>query len=173
MKKLNLIILFAAIFGIAWTSCKKEAETKEETPSGHVQLGDDLSQTNPSATSSTGLGSINIEAMRDLWENCDAIDLIFYKTNFSMSQNEKAAIQNTIGFIGPGAVAHNPNCKPVARMSFQVKGEIRQEADVYIDEGCQYVLWMKDNKPVYINPISPQGAMFFQQIVTRGQDAFK
>lgn len=181
------IFIIATVLLITGFACKQASEeTTETTPAteqpqqqpsattgGHVQLGDNLSATTPAATSpSGGLGSINIEAMRELWEQCDGIDIIFYKTNFSLSQNEKAAIQNTIGFFGPTYVEHNKDCKPVGRITFLIKGEIRREADIYIDQGCQYFLWMENNKPVYINPMSPQGVTFFEQIIKKGQSAF-
>ena len=175
---------FICVLLMAGSSCKETSEQTTETTqsteqqqppatSGHVQLGDNLSSTTPAATSSSGLGSIQIEAMRDLWENCDGLDIIFYETNFSLSQTEKAAIQNTLGYFGPMQVVHNPDCKPVGRITFLVKGDIRQEADIYIAEGCQYFIWFKDNKPAYINPMSPQGVNFFEQIMKKGKNTFQ
>lgn len=180
-------LLTACIFSVAlcigMTACKQngtgQTENQDTTGTtapatqnpGQVTLGDDLSKTNQPAGG--GLGSIQIEAMRELWESSDAVDIIFYETNFSLSQTEKAAIQQTLGYFLPMPIAHNTSCKPIGRIAFLIQGEIRREADIYIHEGCQYFLWMEKEKPVYINPMSPQGVAFFDGILKKGQDQFK
>ena len=168
------IFLSTLILFLGTMACKKSSETNSNTPVG------DSAVAAPSARSASGTStgtdsypSIEMAAMRDLWENSDAVDIIFYETNFSLSQNDKAAIQNTLGYFLPSPIAHNPNCKPIGRLTFMVKGEIRREADIYTAEGCQYFLWMENGKPVYINPMSQQGVTFFNEILKKGQGAFQ
>ncbi len=130
----------------------------------------DATSTAKQEQATTSLESIPGEAMRDLWENCTAIDVIFYQTNFSISQDEQAAIRNTLGYFLPSPITHNPNCKPIGRLTFIADGEIRQEADIYNTQGCQYFIWIKDNKPAYINPMAPQGVTFLEQVMQQAKD---
>jgi hypothetical protein len=139
--------------------------------SGHPKSEDDASsQVATGQNASRALTSISVEEMRDLWANCDALDIIFYHNSFSISQNDRPAIQNSLGYFLPTEATHNPGCKPIGRMTFLVQGEIRQEADIYLSKDCNYVIWIKDNKNAHINPLSPQGIAFFQGIIQKGQE---
>jgi len=116
------------------------------------------------------LQSISPAAMQDLWQNCNALDIIFYETNFSLSQDDQNAIRGTLGFFSPDPVQRDPNCKPMGRLTFLVDGNIRQEADIYLSETCKYFVWFRNNTPVCINGMTTQGATFFNQILQQGRD---
>lgn len=120
-----------------------------------------------------GLTSIHIDEMRDLWENCDFIDIIFYGNRMSLTQGDMESIRRTIGYLIPPPIQHNPACKPMGRITFMVKGDIRQEADIYAGDGCNYFIWMKNNKPAHINALTPEGAQFFVNVVSRGHEMFQ
>ena len=169
----SFFLLPALILLIVAHGCKEKAASNNEKPAADTSASTSPIQSTVGKNTGTEFyGSVAIEEMRYLWENCDAIDIIFYETNFSMSQNEKATIQNTLYYFLPSPVGHNPDCKPIGRMTFMVKGEIRREVDIYISEGCQYFLWMENNKPVHINPMSPQGVTFFTEVLKKGKSQF-
>ena len=46
-----------------------------------------------------------------------------------------------------------------------IKGEVAAEADIFCDEVCQYLLFMVDGKPTYVNALSTNGINFFQNIL--------
>jgi hypothetical protein len=166
MKVFKAKLSFAAgafLFVVACLSCNSkpgENNTSDNTPA--------QPNTTSKATSMDSLTSISPDAMRDLWQNCTAVDIIFYETNFSLSQDEKASIQNLLGYFLPTPVQHNPQCKPMGRITFIADGEIRQEADIYLSENCTYFIWMKDTRPAHINSMAPQGVAFFNKVISQG-----
>lgn len=135
------------------------------TASQMVQATNKGGATDPAYAS---LQSIQMEAMRDLWDNCNSLDIIFYNTNFSLSQTEQEQIRTTLQYLLPTPVQHNPACKPIGRITFWANGELRREADIYVGDGCNYYIWIEDTKPAYINPLSPEGINFFTKILSQG-----
>lgn len=115
--------------------------------------------------------SIPLDTLTMLWEKCDFIDYVFYYTNFSVSQNTRDDIRNTIRFISEEVPLIDPNCKPVGRLFYQVQGENRLEADLYYSQGCTYFVFLDKGKPAYANSIMPAGINFFNQVFTSAQSA--
>lgn len=152
--------LLCLVFTIAITSCKQKA-TSDSADADQAEQVPPVSQGD--------LKSIPAESMKALWDSCSAVDIIFYETNFSISQGDQPAIRNTLGYFLPSAVVHDSKCKPIGRITFVVDGTIKQEADIYHSPGCEYFIWMKDNKPAHINPMSPQGVSFFDQVMKQGK----
>ena len=104
-----------------------------------------------------------------LLAECDYVDIIFFDSPVSMSQNDNAGIQNTLTFITRQVAKHNPDCKPMGRISYMIEGEIIAEGDFYCTDDCTYILFMEDNKPKYANVLSTNGVQFFQNILSQIQ----
>ncbi len=117
----------------------------------------------------TSLPSISFEEMKEIHEQCDFIDFIFYKFDFSMSVNARTNVQKIVGFVTPNIPALNPECQPTGRIFFQKNGELMIEADMYFDDVCQYFVFYKDGKQVYANDMAPQGKAYFKQVFSRVQ----
>jgi hypothetical protein len=122
--------------------------------------------TQPAAPS---LPSMPLETIQFLWENCDYIDFVFYQLPISMSLNEKSSIQYALRHISADAARLDPNCKPIGRVFYQVKGENHSEADIYFQQGCTYFKFLKDNKPVYANYMTDEGIKYMNENIERGQ----
>jgi len=118
---------------------------------------------------STDLGSIPEKVYLRLLAECDYVDILFFDSPVSMGQDDYAGIQSTLTFITKQIAKPAPDCKPLGRISYMIKGEIIAEADFYCSEGCTYMLFMEDNKPKYANVLSPNGIQFFQNILLQIQ----
>jgi hypothetical protein len=151
-----------------------ETSPAGQNPAGLANATGGQGQPNTGAaiagTPYAGLGSIQIQAMRDLYVNCNSLDIIFYDTKFSLNQTDTTSIQTTLQYLLPSPVIHDMNCKPIGRITFWVQGELRREADIYVGPTCNYFIWIEDQKPVYINPLAPHGIQFFTNILSRGHE---
>ncbi len=99
--------------------------------------------------------------------------MIFYNIPMSINQDDAASAKNTVLYISPApAIMSNP-CKPLGRLSWISQGVIVKEADIYVDTGCQYMLFMKDNQPVAANAMAESGVQFFNQILSQVQQPQK
>lgn len=124
----------------------------------------------PAATVSNNAGSLPPmpkERLQNLWDNCDYIDFVFFDLDFSMSQEEKSAIQGTVAGIGANAPTLNPACKPIGRVFFQVAGKNVEEADLVMGQGCVYYIFQENNKPAYANLLTERGFKFYQDVFTQ------
>jgi hypothetical protein len=118
---------------------------------------------------STDLTSIPETVYLRLLGECDYVDIIFFDSPVSMSQDDEAGIQSTLTFISKQLAKPDPDCKPLGRISYMIKGDIIAEGDFYCTEGCTYILFMEENKPKYANVLSPGGIQFFQNILLQIQ----
>lgn len=116
------------------------------------------------------LPSISLETAQHLFANCDYIDYIFYNTNFSVSQAEKASIQSALTHIAqqspPGL---NPNCKAIGRVYYQIQGDNYLEADIYFQDGCKYFVFYENKKPAYCNLMTDNGMAYYTNIFKQVQ----
>ena len=124
---------------------------------------------NDKSADSTDLGSIPEKVYLRLLAECDYVDILFFDSPVSMGQDDDAGIQSTLTFITKEVAKPNADCKPLGRISYMIKGEIIAEADFYSSEGCNYMIFMEDNKPKYANVLSPNGIQFFQNILLQIQ----
>jgi hypothetical protein len=162
MRLLYSSFSFCVILIVGTFACQN-ADTKNE--------GSEKSNQTTKASSAEQLsqpGSIPVELMKSLWEECDYIDIIFYNSPVSVSQGDQAGIRNTLQFITTKPVPLNPDCAPMGRISFIVKGNIQTEADIYLSQGCSYFVFIEEGKIKYANEMTPQGINFISQ-VTKAQ----
>lgn len=113
--------------------------------------------------------SIPQDTLKMLFEKCDYIDYVFYYTNFSVNQSNQKDIRSALAHIAQEVPAIIPSCKPIGRLFYQVAGENRLTADLYLDKnaGCVYYLFLEDGKPAYANRIMPAGISFLENILSR------
>jgi hypothetical protein len=149
---LSILLLLAA--------CKSDTK-----PSGNLQQSG-----TPSSTSANIPPGIPNEKMIDLYENVDFIDFIFRDLPFSISQEDKASIQQTIRHINnvpPPAI--NPNCEYFAQQIFQENGEIVLDAKIFFQEGCTYYLFYENGVAKYSGSFTPEGIQFYNSILAQAE----
>lgn len=116
--------------------------------------------------------SLPRETLQMLIDSCDYIDYMFYHANFSMSQSQKPAILGTLSGISSQPPVIQA-CQADGRVFFQVDGENAVEADIFINNGCAYYIFLKDGRYTYANLMTQQGfgyyANIFKQIPTAPQ----
>ena len=114
------------------------------------------------------------EIVMDMYENAELLDYIFHSLPFSMSQDEKESIQTNITYIGGLPQQFIPaGCEPIARQFYQIKGEIKYEADVYYSEGCKFYLFYVNGEPSFANQMSTTGQKFFDQMISQAMNTAK
>ena len=158
MKYFTLLLL-SLLFLQCNNNPKKDDKTAEKT-----------TQTKPVSTTAAPTQavatypSITEEKMKYIYENCDYIDFIFYETDFSMSQNQRPAIIQTIGGVSTTPAPIDASCKPVGRLFFQVQGTNALEADLFFTGTCMYYIFLENGTYAYANLMTPQAATFYQKI---------
>ncbi len=159
---------FMIIVSVSVISCGADKSTKTTESSASTQATKVETVETITGQAGNPFQSIPGDVMRNLWENCELIDYIFYELPFSMNQSEKSGIQSTIAQVSTTAQQSYPaSCKPIARQMYQVGGEIVLEADVYFSQECQFFVFMENNKPKYANQMTKQGAEFFGNIINQ------
>lgn len=83
-----------------------------------------------------------------------------------MSLDEKASIQNTFAQVSQLPATVNPNCgkQGIARITYQIKGEIVAESEMFFSDGCKYFVFYEEGKPKYSNQITPQGVEYLTNL---------
>jgi len=107
--------------------------------------------------------------MKIIWEKCDYLDYLFYNTNFTLSQDNQASIQQFVTFLSNEHATTRKECKSLGRVFFQEKGEIMYEAEFYFEKGCTYLEFLVDNKPKWHNELTPKGIQFFMNLFKKAQ----
>jgi hypothetical protein len=143
-------ILFS-LFIISCAHSAKEVKEEEKT----------------SATNASPYPSMSNEEISTLYSITDKVDMIFYNLPMSINQDDARSAKNTVLYISPAPALINTPCKALGRLSWISKGAIVKEADIYCDTGCQYFIFMTDNKPVAANAMSESGVVFFNQILSQ------
>lgn len=154
IKTLYVVLSLCTILSVtAIEACqpKKNTEVTEEVAA-------------PPAPAYPALGNREIS---QLYANADKIDIIFYDLPISVNQDDISSVRNTVLYISPASSVINTNCKALGRMSWMSKGVIMQEADVYCNTGCTYLIFMKDNKPFAANALELAGVEFFKNILSQ------
>lgn len=151
--KLILFASFAIILCLACKPAKEEAETEEEAPQ-------EINISYP---------AYGNEYISKLYAETDKVDIIFYDLPISVNQDDAGSAKNTVLYISPTNPKVTVDCKPIARLSWIGDGRIIKEADVYVDTGCEYLLFMEDNAPVAANAMAQSGVAFFRNIISQVQ----
>jgi hypothetical protein len=151
MREERAMSLLVLAFVILLVSCKSTTDGKNEKP----------------ATNDPILPIMPIQQQSYLFENVEMIDYIFNDLPFSLSQTEKPSIQAKIAGISQEPVTEG-NCKAMARVFFQVRGEIVSEADLFFSPpDCQHYIFYEDGKAIYANKMGPSNIQFYSQFLNQ------
>ncbi len=151
------VLVFFCFFSMSCNE-SKTAEAGEKPSPQAVQA--------PSTKQYTQLPTAPNELLSNLFNNASAIDFIFHNFPFSMSQTEPAAVKGHFTHFAPDPVKNFPgDCKPMARIFYQINGEIVQEVDLYYADKCKYFVFVDGSKPMYANSMSEAGDQFFNRIL--------
>ena len=154
MNRITLLFIFI----IGCFSCQNDAPASEE----------ETTVTQPTAKPT--LPSLPLETIQYLWENCDYVDYVFYTLPISMSLNEKGSIQYVLRHISADAAPLDPNCKPIGRIFYQIKGENFLEADIFFQKGCTYFKFLKDGQATYANFMTDDGINYLNDNIAKASE---
>lgn len=155
MKNTILFLIFSFIF----FACKNEIK-KQSQENGEEVVKEDTRIEYP---------SISKEEIQKMHKEVDYVDYIWHNTGFSISLEEKEAIQSNVLLISEKPVGKIPfNCKPDGNKAFNIKGNTFLSADVYFSPGCTFYVFLKDNKPVSANQMTEQGVNFYTNVFKQG-----
>lgn len=121
----------------------------------------------PKAVNTSPYPSMSNQEITNLHSITEKVDMIFYDLPMSINQDDAKSAKNTALYISPAPAIMNSPCKALGRLSWISKGVIVKEADIYVDAGCQYFIFMQDNKPVAANAMAESGVEFFNQIISQ------
>lgn len=153
-------LLFVSII-ILGLSCNDQKASSSKTP-----------EAKPKVATTKSYPRIPNELMMKVWDEGTMIDYLFHELPFSMSQNEQLSIRTNLTYISEEIVPDIPkSCKPIARQFYQVGSDILFEADIYFSEGCQFYVFIVDNKPTYANQMAPSGVAFFNNMISQAMKA--
>ena len=150
---LSFSFLFLFSCSPASKTDKQEIKNSEPAPSPYPQLSN--------------------QDLVKLYSIAEKVDIIFYNLPMSVNQDDAASAKNTVLYISPAPAIMSHPCKPLGRLTWLSGGVIVQEADIYADTGCQYLIFMKDNHPFAANAMSQSGIEFFTQVLSKVQQQQK
>ena len=157
MKNHIFLVCFACSLLITSWSCKGE-KTEDQTTS------EVAAPPVPAAPSYPPLGN---QVVSQLYADADKVDIIFYNLPISVNQEDPASVKNTVLYVAPASPNITAACQPLGRLTWMAKGSIIKEADIYCEEGCQYLLFIENNKPVAANALQQAGVDFFKNIISQ------
>jgi hypothetical protein len=105
----------------------------------------------PPAAPPVTLPSVPMEVVKKIWDEGTQVDFIFYDYPFTMSLNEKPAVQHAVRHISEAPAPLKPECKPTGRATYMVKGDIVLEGNFYFSPGCTYFVFEKERAKAYAN----------------------
>jgi hypothetical protein len=114
---------------------------------------------------STSLPALGNTELTELYAAAERADIIFYNLPISVDQDDATSAKNSVLYVSPTSQEMNPACKPLGRITWMTNGSIFKEADIYIDQGCQYFVFIKNNQPMAVNAMSQSGVLFFQNVI--------
>jgi len=149
-------LLFAVLVCVGFVACEQKPKATQQQP--------EVAPPPPAAT----LPGIPMDLMKNLWDNCDYVDYVFYNLPISMSLDNKASIQNALTHVASEPAPMPPQCKSIGRIFYQIKGENVQMAEIYFTPGCLYFVFLgQDEKPAYCNYMTPEGVQYLNNIFSQ------
>lgn len=154
MKNQLPIIFWAMCSIVALSSCKSEkaGETTTDTPTADT------------TSVTTGYPAMGTQDIAMLYSQVDKVDIIFYNLPISVNQEDPTSAKNTALYVSPASPRIREQCQALGRLTFMSDGEIIREADVFCEPGCEYLLFIENNKPIYANAMGHAGIAFFNNV---------
>ena len=154
--------LFFLVVGLLFFSCKNTEKAKQTTtqtpPPKQQQIQVQGKQLYP---------SVPLEKIQSLWNDCDYVDYSYINLPLSMNRKDLNDIRHTLAQISEQPALINDRCPAIGNILFYQKGEIALEANIYYSQGCNYFVFLENNKPKYANFMTPSGIAFFKDIMDK------
>jgi hypothetical protein len=101
-----------------------------------------------------------------LFDQCTSIDYIFKSGGMSISFTRETGLLQTLDFANRNfpIKMRTYECAPIARKTFVIQMDIYLEAELFLDKNCQYYLFYRNGKPVYLAGISQDGLNFYSGV---------
>lgn len=165
MKNNLLLLLLTAVSVLC---CKdKSADSGSVADMPVSEKESKLSTAEKPVAAAPAMPFMSSEQINDLYAKTDNADVIFYELPASVSQDDPASAKNTVLYIFPAAPTTTSPCAAIGRLTWMAKGEIIKEADVHVADGCTYLVFMENGKPVASNALSVEGISFFRNIINQ------
>jgi len=155
----RFVVLFTIVSILAFSCTSSPKDEQSSKPS--------------SESSKTNYPPLSNAEITKLYSIAEKVDMIFYNLPMSVNQDDAASAKNTVLYVSPAPAIMNAPCKPLGRLSWISQGAIVKEADIYVDTGCQYLIFMENNQPVAANAMAESGVQFFNQIISQVQQRQK
>ena len=107
------------------------------------------------------------EDVNALFNTAEKVDMIFYNHPISVTQEDAPSVKNTVMYIMPTPPNVTSRCNPLGRLAWLSGGTIVREADVFMGNGCNYLLFMEGNKAIAANALANEGVQFFTNILSQ------
>jgi hypothetical protein len=159
MKDQTLPLLFVLMTTLASWSC--QSGKPNEAASG------DVAATDTAAVIDPGYPALGNQDISTLYAQADKVDIIFYHLPISVNQEDPSSVKNTVLYVTPASPKITAKCQPIGRLSWMSQGNIIREADIYCDTGCEYLLFIQDNKPFAANAMHQAGVDFFKNVISQ------
>ncbi|MDX1942016.1 MAG: hypothetical protein SFU99_15750 [Saprospiraceae bacterium] len=94
----------------------------------------------------------------------DHIDVLFFNMPISISRDGNPDVQQMLSHVSSEAPKQVAPCQAIGRIFFQGQGETLAEADIFLDENCNYYLFYENGKPAYANFLTPDGVKLYENL---------
>lgn len=111
--------------------------------------------------------SVPVEKIQSLWNDCDYVDYSYINLPLSMNRKELNDIRHSLAQISEQPALINDRCPLLGSILFYQKGDIALEANIYYSHGCNYFVFLENNKPKYANFMTASGITFFKDIMDK------
>ncbi len=160
---MRILVFFCTLFFIASCGSDKKsnaAQTPNEPTAQQEPVKKDVG--------SPVIPGIDQAVLAKLYNEAEYLDFLFFELPFSMNQSDKPSIQASLANFSPDPQNRIPaGCKPIARMMYQINGEIVDEFNVYFSKECTFFVQMVNEKPFAANKMSENGVKFFQKVLSQ------
>ena len=121
---------------------------------------------NEAPKSKDALSVITTAQQQDLIAKVDYVDFLFYNMDISVSQNDKASINQSITFLSTTPKPATMNCPSIGRMSLQSQGKIILEADIHQQgNSCGYFTIIENKAAKGTCLMSADGMKFLTTLI--------
>ena len=160
MKRIQLILLFAVL---ALAACSnKDSSGSDQQTSGKDSI--------PAPILDPAMRYLSSAEVNQLYVQAEKVDMIFYNHPISVNQEDAASVKNTAMYVMPAPPSVTARCNPLGRLAWLAGGAILREADVYVGNGCNYLLFIENNKPIAANALANEAVEFFNNIISQVKD---
>lgn len=155
-----VFIFFAGLFVLGCEnedSNKAVVKTEKEVPAVKlVPFPYDLSEVN----------EVPQDSMFKFWDEVTDVDLFPHNLKYNISLSDTNAVRTFLRMISPETPVFNMDCQSKARMIFNAGKMSVADIDVFLDKesGCNAIVFLKDNVPVFSNRLTYDGIDYFTKI---------